>query len=97
MFVCVPEALFDKSGRPLDAGFYTGSPAYHSLVYQIFEQGGNLASSLEVEREEMELPTTEMDNKIMVASSLCVRAEQLPEGAKLSVVVEDFSGKEVRT
>lgn len=31
-------ACFDQSGRPLDSGFYTGSPAYHSLLYRIFQQ-----------------------------------------------------------
>ena len=25
--------FFDANGRPLEAGYYTGFPAYHNLVY----------------------------------------------------------------
>ncbi len=59
-----PEALFGRKGRPLDAGFYTGSPAYHSLVYQIFEKGAELAASVEVAKEVKELSeATEKETK----------------------------------
>ncbi|XP_064404610.1 small ribosomal subunit protein uS9m-like isoform X2 [Halichondria panicea] len=58
------EALFGRKGRPLDAGFYTGSPAYHSLVYQIFEKGAELAASVEVAKEVKELlEATEKETK----------------------------------
>lgn len=33
------EAVFDvQSGRPLEPAFYTGFPAYHNLIYKIFQQ-----------------------------------------------------------
>ncbi len=50
--------MFGKKGRPLDAGFYTGSPAYYSLVYQIFEKGAELAASVELAKEVKELSAT---------------------------------------
>ncbi len=32
------ESLFDATtGRPLESAFYTGFPAYHNLIYQIFQ------------------------------------------------------------
>ena len=32
------EAVFDASSRPLEPAFYTGSPAYHNLIYKIYQQ-----------------------------------------------------------
>lgn len=33
MVLCFVVHFFDVHGRPLEAGFYTGLPAYHNLVY----------------------------------------------------------------
>ena len=30
------EAAFDGDGRPLDPGFYTGAPAFHAVLYNIY-------------------------------------------------------------
>ena len=30
------EAAFDGDGRPLDPGFYTGAPAYHNVLYNVY-------------------------------------------------------------
>ena len=43
-FVFRSDLAFDKSGRPLEPAFYTGFPAYHNLVYQIFEMDKQLES-----------------------------------------------------
>lgn len=32
------ESAFNAAGRPLEPAFYTGSPAYHNLVYEIFQK-----------------------------------------------------------
>ena len=29
--------FFDSNGQPLEAGYYTGFPAYHNLVY-VYEE-----------------------------------------------------------
>ena len=31
-----PVAAFDDDGRPLDPGFYTGAPAFHNVLYNIY-------------------------------------------------------------
>ncbi len=79
LFHLSPEALFDKSRRPLDAGFYTGSPAYHSLVYQIFEQGGKLSLPLEPEKEVSELPAIvkELEDRIAASSGQSSTTEEV--------------------
>ncbi len=42
-FASPSESLFDATtGRPLEPAFYTGFPAYHNLLYQIFERGKQL-------------------------------------------------------
>lgn len=33
----ISESAFDASGRPLEPAFYTGFPAYHNLIYKIFQ------------------------------------------------------------
>lgn len=79
-FLCaLSEALFDKSGRPLDAGFYTGSPAYQTLVYQIFEQGAKLTSSLKEDRKNVQNGSH----------------DKVPEEAKLSNILDKLSDKKV--
>lgn len=35
-FFC-SESAFDSSGRPLEPAFFTGFPAYHNLIHQIYE------------------------------------------------------------
>lgn len=57
------EALFDSRGRPLDPGFYTGSPAYHTLVYQIFQHGAGLSGSPRSE-EGVELQSPDTDEEV---------------------------------
>ena len=32
----ISEAAFDGDGRPLDASFYTGAPAFHNILYTIY-------------------------------------------------------------
>ena len=32
------EAASDASGRPLEPGFYTGYPAYHNLIYEVYQK-----------------------------------------------------------
>lgn len=36
-FPCFPEIAFDSRGCPLEPAFYTGSPGYHNLVYEIYQ------------------------------------------------------------
>ena len=48
------ESAFDASGRPLEPAFYTGFPAYHNLIYEIYEQS-QLQDSGDVE-EAVDLP-----------------------------------------
>ena len=49
-FLFFLESQFDSSGRPLEPAFFTGSPAYHNLVYSIYQQ----QALLEEEEEEEE-------------------------------------------
>ena len=54
---------FDSDGRPLDPGFYTGSPAYHSLIYQIFRYSAELSrppDSLEGSRQPLPIRDEEI-------------------------------------
>ena len=41
-FILGLDLAFDESGRPLEPAFYTGFPAYHNLLYQIFEKNKEL-------------------------------------------------------
>ena len=45
-------SAFDSAGRPLEAAFYTGSPAYHNLVYEILCQHNLLDAATERKEEE---------------------------------------------
>lgn len=38
------ESAFDASGRPQEPAFYTGFPAYHNLIYQIYQMEQELDS-----------------------------------------------------
>ena len=38
------ESAFDAHGRPLEPAFYSGFPAYHNLIYQIYQMGQRLDS-----------------------------------------------------
>ena len=38
------ESAFDAHGRPLEPAFYSGFPAYHNLIYQIYQMGQQLDS-----------------------------------------------------
>ena len=40
----ISESEFDASGRPLEPAFYTGFPAYHNLIYQIYQMEQELDS-----------------------------------------------------
>lgn len=40
----ISESAFDASGRPLEPAFYTGFPAYHNLIYKIFQMSQYLES-----------------------------------------------------
>jgi small subunit ribosomal protein S9 len=48
------ESAFDASGRPLEAAFYTGFPAYHNLVYQVYQMTHHLNTLPPEQREDRE-------------------------------------------
>lgn len=45
-----PEAAFDSDGRPLDPGFYTGAPAFNSVLFNIYLHSKVLQSQTEMSR-----------------------------------------------
>ena len=47
-FLC-SESAFDSSGRPLEPAFFTGFPAYHNLIHQIYEMREKLEGQEEPE------------------------------------------------
>ena len=52
--IIVSELAFDGSGQPLEAAFYTGFPAYHNLIYQIYQMTQRLETQPSQQREEEE-------------------------------------------
>ena len=45
------ESAFDASGRPLESAFYTGFPAYHNLIHEIYQQSQLLDSGSRAGKE----------------------------------------------
>ncbi len=86
----------------MDAGFYTGSPAYHSLVYHIFEKGAELSASVELAKEVKELSATpsldvtekETKNELAATSSPNDLAELSEKEAELSTTTQSEESEE---
>jgi len=76
-------SAFDSAGRPLEAAFYTGSPAYHNVIYEIYCQHSFLEVAMEKEegwlREEVKtapifnLPVT----KLRIGGMITVESMQV--------------------
>jgi len=73
-------SAFDSSGRPLEAAFYTGSPAYHNVVYEIYCQHSFLEVAMEKEegwlREEVKAAPTQWVKKASLSNII---AEELSD------------------
>jgi len=73
-------SAFDSAGRPLEAAFYTGSPAYHNVVYEIYCQHSFLEVAMEKEegwlREEVKAVPTQWVKKASLSNII---AEELSD------------------
>ena len=62
-----PEVAFDGDGRPLDAGFYTGAPAFHNVLYKVYLQLKSLGA---VAGERPSTPTTNWLKKEVMSNRI---------------------------
>ena len=75
----IAESAFDASGRPLEPAFFTGFPAYHNLIYELHQRGGqldNLGLAIEPGQQQEEKPLKFWVKRKVMANIL---AEEISE------------------
>lgn len=82
MYLLVSE--FDANGRPLEPAFYTGCPAYHNLIYQIYEK-----------REQLESQQTETDVEVLEGDGSSSDKVWLKKESLANVIAEEISTEQV--
>ena len=93
------ESQFDSSGRPLEPAFFTGSPAYHNLVYSIYQQQALLEEEKEEEEKEEAKVGGEKEGEDRSTAGKSTTAEApkiwIKKDAMSNVIAEELTDSQV--